>query len=140
MSDLATVSAQFHMSLLVPDGPPLPVAACMRYDAADPWAVRLALYTGGETGVVEWLLGRQLLADGLAEVVGEGDVRVWPSARGQVRVVSLAMASPSGAALFELERDDLLDFLQQTYRAVPTGSEGGRVDLDAELTLLLGNV
>jgi hypothetical protein len=47
------------------------------------------------------------------------------------------MASPSGAALFEIERDDVVAFLQQTYLAVPTGTEEDVVDLDAELALLL---
>jgi len=52
-------------------------------------------------------------------------------------VVNLAVASPSGSALFELDRNDLVEFLQQTYLAVPTGLEGDAVDLDAELALLL---
>ena len=53
------------------------------------------------------------------------------------RIVNLAMASPSGAALFEIERDELVAFLQQTYLAVPTGWEADVVDLDLELALLL---
>ena len=59
-----------------------------------------------------------------------------PEAKGS-EVVNLAMASPSGAALFEIDRDDLVEFLQKTYLAVPTGSESEVVDLDAELALLL---
>ena len=94
--------------------------------------------TGGEgDGIVEWMFARQLLTEGVAGPVGEGDVRVWPEVHGRERVVNLAMASPSGAALFEIDRDDLVEFLQQTYLAVPTGSEGAVVDLDAELALLL---
>ncbi|MCW2706922.1 MAG: sporulation and cell division protein SsgA, partial [Frankiales bacterium] len=79
----------------------------------------------------------QLLTDGVAAAVGEGDVRVWPALHGADRVVNLAMASPSGAALFEIDRDGLVEFLQQTYEAVPTGAEDEVVDLDAELALLL---
>jgi hypothetical protein len=48
------------------------------------------------------------------------------------------MASPSGSALFEIDRDALVEFLQQTYVAVPTGHESDSVDLDAELASLLG--
>lgn len=138
MSDAATVRAELELQLVVPGGPPLPVVAGLRYDACDPWAVRVAFRTGGVgDGVVEWMFARQLLTDGMAGPVGEGDVRVWPSGAGRERVVELAMASPSGSALFEIDRDGLLEFLQATYLAVPTGVEDEAVDLDAEIAVLL---
>ncbi len=138
MTHIATVTAELELRLVVPGGPSLPVAAAARYRADDPWAVRVAFHTGGEgDGVVEWMFARQLLTDGVAGPVGEGDVRVWPSVAGEERVVSIAMASPSGSALFEIDRNALVEFLQSTYLAVPTGSEEEVVDLDAELALLL---
>ena len=138
MSNIASVQTELELRLVVPGGPSLPVLAGLRYDANDPWAVRVAFHTGGEgDGIVEWMFARQLLTDGVAKTVGEGDVRVWPSVHGSERVVNLAMASPSGSALFEIDRDALVEFLQQTYLAVPTGSEEEVVDLDAELALLL---
>jgi hypothetical protein len=138
VSHIATVSTELELRLVVPGGPSLPVLANLRYDANDPWAVRVAFHTGGEgDGIVEWMFARQLLTDGVAKTVGEGDVRVWPATHGSERVVNLAMASPSGSALFEIDRDALVEFLQQTYLAVPTGSEEEVVDLDAELALLL---
>ncbi len=139
MSRIATVHTEIELRLVVPGGPSLPVLAGLRYESTDPWAVRVAFQTGGEgDGVVEWMFARQLLTDGIAKTVGEGDVRVWPSAAGGTRVINLAMASPSGSALFEIDRDALVEFLQQTYLAVPTGTEEDVVDLDAELALLLG--
>ena len=145
MSRIATVHTQLELRLVVPGGPSLPVLAGLHYVSADPWAVRVAFQTGGRSrddsrdeATVEWLFARQLLTDGVRTTVGEGDVRVWPSESGRERVVNLAMASPSGSALFEIDRDALVEFLQQTYLAVPTGSEGEVVDLDAELALLLG--
>ncbi|MCU1693623.1 MAG: sporulation and cell division protein SsgA [Frankiales bacterium] len=142
MTRIATVQTELELRLVVPGGPSLPVLAGLRYESADPWAVRVAFQTGakdedGGEGTVEWMFARQLLTDGVAKTVGEGDVRVWPSASGGARVVNLAMASPSGSALFEIDRDALVEFLQQTYLAVPTGSEEEVVDLDAELALLL---
>ena len=138
MSHIATVTAEIELRLVVPGGPSLPVLADLRYETADPWAVRVAFQTGGEgDGIVEWMFARQLLTDGIAAAVGEGDVRVWPALHGTDRVVNLAMASPSGSALFEIDRDALVEFLQQTYLAVPTGAEAEVVDLDAELALLL---
>ena len=138
MTHIATVTAELELRLVVPGGPSLPVLAGLRYSAGDPWAVTVAFQTGGEgDGIVEWMFARQLLTEGVAGPVGEGDVRVWPDVHGAERVVNLAMASPSGSALFEIDRDDLVEFLQQTYLAVPTGHEDEVVDLDAELTKLL---
>jgi len=133
-----TVHSELDLRLVVPGGPSLPVVAAVRYDAADPWAVRVAFHTGAEgDGVVEWIFARSLLSDGVAGPVGEGDVRVWPALQGREQVVHLAMASPSGSALFEMDRGELVAFLQRTYSAVPTGAESAAVDVDAELALLL---
>lgn len=140
MTHIATVSAELELRLVVPGGPSLPVLATLRYETADPWAVRVGFQTGDEgDGVVEWTFARQLLTDGIAKTVGEGDVRVWPSKVGHEHVVNLAMASPSGSALFEIDRDALVQFLQQTYLAVPTGLEDEVVDIDAELANLLAD-
>ena len=137
MTRIATVTAEFELRLVVQGGPSLPVTAALRYSAADPWAVQVAFRTGGADDlVVEWLFGRQLLTDGLGSPVGEGDVRVWPALHDGERVVNLAMTSPSGSALFEIDRDGLTEFLQQTYLAVPTGTESEGIDFDAEVALL----
>jgi hypothetical protein len=138
MSHMASVTAEMELRLVVPGGPSLPLVAGLRYDANDPWAVRVTFHTGGDdNGVVEWMFARQLLTDGVAQSVGDGDVRVWPGTHGTERVINLAMASPSGSALFEIDRDELVTFLQQTYLSVPTGAEGQVIDLDAEIALLL---
>jgi hypothetical protein len=138
MNPIASVRAELELRLVVPGGPSLPVLAGLRYQADDPWAVHVSFDTGSDDdGNVEWMFARQLLTDGLRETVGEGDVRVWPSVTDGERMVNLAMTSPSGSALFEIDRDTLVEFLQQTYVAVPTGTEEDVVDLDAELALLL---
>lgn len=154
MTGVATVCSAIELRLVVPGRPSVPLRADLRYTADDPWAVRVAFQVGsgqvgsgqvasGDAGsgadddeVVEWLFARQLLTEGIAGTVGEGDVRVWPSMVGADRIVHLAMASPSGSALFELGRDELMEFLQQTYLAAPAGTEESFVDLDAELALL----
>ena len=142
MTRNATVRTELELRLVVPGGPSLPVLADVRYAANDPWAVRVAFQVGraadGEDdAVVEWMFARQLLTEGVACSVGDGDVRVWPSISNREPVINLAMTSPSGSALFEMDRDALVEFLQQTYLAVPTGAEEDLVDLDAELALLL---
>jgi hypothetical protein len=136
-----TVSTDLQLRLVVPGASALPVRAGVRYDVADPYAVSVAFHTGGEAGtgeVVEWTFARQLLTDGVAGPVGEGDVQVWPAEGGPGSpVVCLSLSSPSGRALFEVPLPELVEFLGQTYEAVPTGCESQHVDVDAELALLL---
>ena len=132
----ATITSELALSLVVPGSPALPVLATVRYAPTDPFAVHVGFRTGGDD-VVEWTFARQLLTDGVTRPVGEGDVQVWPSHADGVPVVCLALSSPSGRALFEVPLTGLVEFLAQTYAAVPTGTESEHVDLDAELALLL---
>lgn len=131
-----TVTAEIELRLVVPGNPALPVAADVRYDVADPYAVRVAFHTGGAE-LVEWTFARQLLTDGVTRPVGHGDVQVWPAESGAGACVNLCLSSPSGRAQFEVPLSTLVEFLSRTYAAVPTGSESDHVDVDAELALLL---
>ncbi len=131
-----TVTTQLELRLVVPGNASLPVLADVRYEGTDPYAIDMAFHTGA-SDVVEWTFARQLLTDGVTRPVGEGDVQVWPSQSGGRAVVCLSLSSPSGRALFEIPLTDLVEFLTQTYAAVPTGSESDYVDVDAELALLL---
>jgi Streptomyces sporulation and cell division protein, SsgA len=140
MTRPTSVSAEMSMRLLVPGSASLPVRAGLRYEVSDPYAVAIGFHTAsavGEGEVVEWTFARQLLTDGVAAPVGDGDVQVWPSTSSGAPVVCLSLCSPSGKALFELPLPELVDFLGRTYDAVPTGAESAHVDVDAELALLL---
>ena len=134
-----SVSTELQLRLVIPGAASLPVRAGLRYDVADPYAVQVSFHTGSgsEGDIVEWTFARQLLTDGVSAPVGEGDVQVWPSASAGLPVVCLSLSSPSGKALFEVPLPELVDFLGQTYAAVPTGAESAHVDVDAELALLL---
>jgi hypothetical protein len=134
-----SVSTELQLRLVVPGAASLPVRAGLRYDVTDPYAVQVAFHTGTQSDgeIVEWTFARQLLTDGVTAPVGEGDVQVWPSASAGQPVVCLSLSSPSGKALFEVPLPELVDFLGQTYAAIPTGSESDHVDVDAELALLL---
>lgn len=122
------------------------VPALLCYDAADPFAVRIAFGdVGDENGVVDpddagvaWLLSRELLQAGLEAPAGEGDVRLWP-ARATADVLFLHLRAPSGEALFELSRASVAAFLRQTEALVPSGTESTLLDLDDELLALLAN-
>lgn len=121
------------------------VPALLCYDAADPFAVRIAFGDiGDDSGTVDleegiaWLVSRELLQDGLDRPSGEGDVRVWP-AHAAADVLFLHLRAPSGEALFELSRAVVASFLRQTEALVPTGTESGLLSLDDELHVLLSN-
>ncbi|WP_324277478.1 SsgA family sporulation/cell division regulator [Blastococcus brunescens] len=79
------------------------VPALLCYDAADPFAVRIAFGdVGDENGVVDlddggiaWLLSRELLQAGLDAPAGDGDVRLWP-AHAATDVLFLHLRAPPG--------------------------------------------
>jgi hypothetical protein len=133
----AAVTADLDLRLVVPGSNALPVLASIVYDAADPYAVQVTFHTGGDRGTVEWRFARQLLTDGVTRLVGDGDVKVWPTRSAGAAAVCLSLSSPSGEALFEASLTELVEFLTRSYAAVPTGSEGDYLDIDAELALLL---
>src|SRR6476469_5283431 len=122
------------------------VPALLRYEASDPFAVRIAFGDVGDQnatvdpdgGGIAWLVSRELLQSGLDQPAGDGDVRVWP-ASAATDVLFLHLRAPSGEALFELSRATVAAFLRQTESLVPTGSESDLLDLDDELPVLLSN-
>lgn len=133
------VSSEMQLRLVVPGAASLPVRAGLRYEVTDPYALQVAFHTGSgaSADTVEWTFARSLLSDGLTAPCGDGDVQVWPSTSAGASVVCLSLSSPSGKALFEVPLAELVEFLSQTYVAVPSGSESDHVDVDAELALLL---
>src|SRR3954462_8689520 len=122
------------------------VPALLCYDAADPFAVRIAFGDVGDAnggvdldeGGIAWLLSRELLQAGLEAPTGEGDVRLWP-AHAATDLVVLPLPGPSRDTLFELSRATVAAFLRQSETLVPSGSESQLLDLDDELHVLLSN-
>lgn len=131
------VQADLQLRLVVAGSVPLPVRAGLRYDVLDPYAVQVSFHTGSADEAVEWTFARSLLSEGVSAPSGDGDVQVWPSTSAGSPVVCLSLSSPSGKALFEVPRPELVQFLARTCAAVPTGSESDHVDVEAELALLL---
>jgi hypothetical protein len=123
---------------LVTDRSLLPVTARLAYDARDPFAVRMALRSPGGPEV-EWVMSRDLLAGGLSEPSGEGDVGIWPSTSAGEDVLCLSLASPDGQALLVGDCAEVSGFVERTYDAVPSGEESGFIDLDALVEQLLAD-
>lgn len=129
------VKAQLQLRYVAPDTTTVPCPAELRFDPADPWAVTLEFRP--ETGAVPWLFARELLTDGVHDVVGEGDVQVWPSESSGGPVVCIALRSQDGNALFEASRADVEAFLSRSYAVLPHGAERHAVDIDVELQRIL---
>ncbi|WP_289925368.1 SsgA family sporulation/cell division regulator [Streptomyces sp. S.PB5] len=106
----------------------IPLRARFDYDPADPYVVRLSFCLPNHREVT-WIFGRDLLADGLHLPSGAGDICVAPKAE---RILQIALTPLSGAALIEVRRARVGDFLKATERIVPRGQE--KIDIDAFLS------
>ncbi|MFF3920728.1 SsgA family sporulation/cell division regulator, partial [Streptomyces sp. NPDC001852] len=108
----------------------------LRYEPADPYVVRAAFFVHSDEPV-EWVLGRDLLADGLEGSAGYADVRIWSAADRGDPTMYIALRSRAGTALVEVPLHDVKTFLERTEALVPRGTESERIDWDAELAYLL---
>ncbi|MEU2421397.1 SsgA family sporulation/cell division regulator [Streptomyces sp. NPDC007851] len=113
-----------------------PLCMRLRYERADPYVVRAAFFIHSDEPV-EWVLGRDLLADGLNGYAGHGDVRIWSAADRGDPAMYIALGSRAGTALVEIPVHDVKTFVEGTEALVPRGTESGRIDWDAELAYLL---
>nr|WP_248647361.1 SsgA family sporulation/cell division regulator [Glycomyces tenuis] len=138
MARSATVDIGTTMRLVAPDFATVSVRASLRYDPDDPYAVCVMFHPdGSDADQVAWSFSRELLAKGLEEPTGIGDVRVWPWTTPRGESIALALSSPDGNALFEINRAVVQRFLRRAYSLVPRGRESAHVDLDSTLTKLL---
>ncbi len=100
------------------------------FDPADPYAVHLEVgRSDGQT--VTWTFARELLAEGIYDPCGNGDVVVWPclGTQGEA-VVIIELRSPNGMAMLQTPSRAVQRFMAQTYAAVPEGSESEQINLD----------
>ena len=132
MNTSAIVAAELGLRLVVPEHGGVPLTASLYYRGDDPYAIRMAFHVGMDDPV-EWIFARDLLAEGLDRVTGDGDVRVWPTTAGHRDVLNLALSSPFGQAHFEAPLTALTGFLLRTFEVVPAGREGEFIDIDGEL-------
>lgn len=105
----------------------------LRYDRACPYEAELDF---GDD--VVWTFARNLLAIGLREPAGIGDVRVWPERIGMATAsVMIRLSTPDVTRLFEAHHWAVREFVNRIYRLVPKGSESDWLDVDAGLARLL---
>ncbi|MFE8949435.1 SsgA family sporulation/cell division regulator [Streptomyces sp. NPDC007856] len=133
---LKTVERRVAVQLVVSHAYSLPLCARLRYEPTDPYVVRALSFVDCDEPV-EWVLGRDLLADGLKGSAGCADVRIWSAAGRGDQSIYIALGSPAGTALLEVPVRDLTSLLENTEALVPRGTESGHIDWDVELAHLL---
>jgi hypothetical protein len=132
----ASITRALTFELIGLDGAAVPLAAELRYDANDPYAVS-ACFRSGDTHV-RWVFARELLAVGTYDPSGDGDVHIYPSLDTKGRAVTIIeLSSPDGEAIIQARTDELCDFLLRTEAMVATGTESAHVDVDAALVQIL---
>lgn len=136
---MSSVIEQAVQARLVASAPQMEtVPATLRYDSRDPFAVSMAFPPPAtlEGTEVAWAFGRELLAQGMEESAGVGDVRIRPY--GYDRTV-LEFHAPEGTAMVHIRTSDLRRFLKRSLELVPVGREHLHLDLDADLAELMRN-
>ena len=109
----------------------------LEYAVTDPWAVSLVFSTAA--GPLRWDFARELLADGLYDHVGAGDVHLWPCLDSACRAVVMIELEGADGSLVELQAPSrqVAAFVAASDAVVPQGAEGRHVDLDALVDELL---
>ena len=132
-----TLSQDVALECLDPSGRTTELAASLGYDTNDPFAVWITF--SSPTGPVCWAMSREVLLLGLTDPAGGGDVEVWPSVDGMGREsVAFEFRSPDGRLIAQADTNDVQRFLTLTLAAVPAGTEGDHLDIDAIVDGLLG--
>ncbi|GAA3486722.1 SsgA family sporulation/cell division regulator [Streptomyces cremeus] len=137
MLALSTVIEQAVQARLISSAPQLEnVPATLSYHRADPFAVHMTFPPPATLEGVEvvWIFARELLAAGLDEPAGVGDVQLRPYGYGRT---VLELHATEGVAMVHIRTAELRRFLQQTQELVPAGSEHLHLDVDQDLAQLL---
>ncbi|MFF1744491.1 SsgA family sporulation/cell division regulator [Streptomyces mirabilis] len=135
MESLKTVMQGVAVQLVISRTYSLSMCMSLRYEPTDPYVVRAIFFTDTDEQA-EWVLGRELLADGLTGSAGCGDIRVWPAVGRGDQAMYIVLRSPAGTALLEVPVQDIRTFLEHTEALVPRGTESGHIDWELELANL----
>jgi hypothetical protein len=122
-----TTNTVHHEQVAALHGASTPVQTRWSYRRDEPFAVTVS-FCAERGRWVEWVFARDLLIDGLVAPAGIGDLRVRPGDDDEILV--LEISSPSGNAVFELDRADTEEFLAITLRLVPAGLESEFFDTE----------
>lgn len=136
-----SITHPLTLELIDASGATTAVSAELTYDVMDPYAVSAQFCVQQDARAEDsvcWVFARTLLAVGMYEPVGDGDVHIWPclNARGEA-VTVIELSSPDGEALMQALSSEVCGFLRETESLVANGAEATYLDLDETITKLL---
>lgn len=134
-STSTTVSHDLQMQVVLDDESRVTLPAILAYDVHDPFAISATFRTG--EGDITWVFARELLAQGLTERAGDGDILIRPAHPSRGALVLFTLSSPSGAARIEGDRGAIQDFVDACYNLLPEGSEWQFLQVDRVIDELL---
>ncbi|MFD7546419.1 SsgA family sporulation/cell division regulator [Streptomyces sp. NPDC059578] len=134
-----SVQAEVMMSFLVSEELTFRIPVELRYDSADPYAVRLTFHLPGDAPV-SWTFGRELLVDGVAEPCGDGDVHIAPDDPEILSDVLITLQVGVEQAVFRAGVAPLIAFLDRTDKIVPLGQERAMAGFDSLLDQALDRI
>jgi len=133
-----SITRELTAQVLAPLDGPGDVEVVLRYDTADPYAVH-ATFQVALDQQISWVFARELLAQGMAEPSGDGDVRIWPTTAEGREVVCIVLRSPDGEALLQAEAVQLGEFLSAAYSLWTRGREARHLHIDRALVALFAS-
>ncbi|OMI85988.1 cell division protein [Streptomyces sp. M1013] len=107
----------------------VPLNCELSYRADDPLTVTVVFDNDAEWPV-RWVLGRDLLAEGMTVRAGEGEVVLWPLPHGDLPASFCLQVGGARTALFEMPVGPVAEWLAGTYAMVPSGTELDGVNWD----------
>jgi len=123
------------MQLIGSDASVIPVTAELSFRSTDPYTVRTTF--SGPQSVSTWLIGRELIAQGLDaasdEPAGRGDVQVWRDDDPEFLLISLN--GIEGSALLASPSEPIARFVAATEAIVPMGGESE--NMEGEISALI---
>ncbi|WP_405897985.1 SsgA family sporulation/cell division regulator [Streptomyces sp. NBC_00727] len=130
------VERELELKLVLSPERSIAVPARLTYRTEDPYAVHITFHITSDSPVY-WTFARDLLVEGVFRPCGQGDVRIWPTKVDGNSVICVALTSPDGNALLEVESAAVAVWVERTLRVVPPGTETGRLGIDEGLAELL---
>ncbi|MFD9127015.1 SsgA family sporulation/cell division regulator [Kitasatospora sp. NPDC059571] len=135
------VTSRSGAAALLTEAQRLPASVVFRYDAKNPFAVRMTVSVAGIQ--VEWVFDRDLLVQGVDMPTGLGAVQVWPSSRRSELagagddIVLIRIAGTGAQATLAVPAEVVRDFVKRAEALVPAGSESERLRVDEGIVRLM---
>jgi len=131
----SSISHQLQMEIIGETSETTTFTAEWSYTTSRPLEVTATFPAQPES--VTWTFSRDMLADGLREPSGHGDIVVWPEHADDTEpMVRIWLRTPGGDAELRAAIADMNRFLTATWQIIPAGAEYDHLDVDTVLERL----